>query len=413
MARQVTVLGAGMIGVSVAWYLVRRGFDVTLIDRQAPGQETSFGNAGLIQREAVRPYPFPRDLATLVRVLPNRQVDIRYRPGGVWRAALPLFQYWRNSGGSRYARLVPEYAALIQRCLDAHGEMIEAAGAESLIGRDGWLEVYRTNDKLAERLEGARQMGAEYGVHFRHLDAAELAELEPDLTDRCAGAIHWLDSWTVADPGALVQAYARAFEAEGGRLLLGEIQDVRQDADGWQVDVDAQIHHAEDLVLALGPWSRTWLEHLGLSAPMFVKRGYHMHYAGAEAATLRHWVMDAEVGYVMAPMKAGIRLTTGAELERLEAPPHHAQLAAAEGRAQELLPLGERLDATPWKGARPCMPDMKPVIGPAPGKRGLWCSFGHGHHGFTLGPATGQLLSQMIAGDTPDIEMAPYRLDRF
>ena len=102
-ARDILVLGAGMVGVCTAWHLLQRGHRVTLVDRNAPGRETSFGNAGIIQREAVRPYRFPRDLATLTRVLPNRQVDIRYQPYGMVRAALPLFQYWRNSAPQRYA----------------------------------------------------------------------------------------------------------------------------------------------------------------------------------------------------------------------------------------------------------------------------------------------------------------------
>ncbi|SHJ94834.1 NAD(P)/FAD-dependent oxidoreductase [Halomonas caseinilytica] len=413
MARDIIVLGAGMVGVSVAWHLARRGHGVTLVDRREPGRETSFGNAGLIQREAVRPYPFPRDLAILARVLPNREVDIRYRPGGMLRAAGPLLQYWRNSAPSRYRRLVPEYAALIRLCLDAHGPMIEAAGAESLVRRDGWLEVYRNAGKLAARLQDAEENDTRFGVRYRRLETDELAVMEPNLIGELAGAVHWQDSWSVSDPGGLVQAYARAFEAEGGRLLRGEVNDVTGNGEGWRVEVDGQARHAEDVVLAMGPWSRVWLERLGLSVPMFVKRGYHMHYASREGVSLNHWVMDAEVGYLLAPMRAGIRLTTGAELERLEAPPHHQQLAAAETRARELFPLGERLEAKPWKGARPCLPDMKPVIGPAPGRRGLWCAFGHGHQGFTLGPATGRLLSQMMDGEMTEIEMAPYRFDRF
>ncbi|MDR5865916.1 NAD(P)/FAD-dependent oxidoreductase [Halomonas koreensis] len=413
MARQIIVLGAGMVGVSVAWHLVRQGHSVTLVDRRAPGRETSFGNAGIIQREAVRPYAFPRDLSTLLRVLPNRQVDIRYRPGGMLRAAGPLWRYWRESAPGRYRDIVPEYASLIGLCLEAHAPMIEAAGAEHLVRRDGWLEVYRSEAAMSARLEEARENERRFGVRFAALDAEALAALEPDLSPGLAGAIHWLDPWTVADPGGLVEAYARAFEAEGGRLEQAEVRDAAPVEGGWRVVTEAGERRADDLVMALGPWSRDWLARLGLSVPLFVKRGYHMHYASAGQARLNHWVMDEEVGYLLAPMRAGIRLTTGAELERLEAPPHLAQLGAAEARARELYPLGERLDAEPWKGARPCTPDMKPVIGPVPGREGLWCAFGHGHQGFTLGPATGRLLAQIMAGETPEIDMRPFRVDRF
>ncbi|MGM0984178.1 MAG: NAD(P)/FAD-dependent oxidoreductase [Pseudomonadota bacterium] len=413
MAREIVVLGAGMVGVSVAWHLARRGHSVTLVDRREPGRETSFGNAGIIQREAVRPYPFPRDLATMLRVLPNRAVDIRYRLKGMLRASMPLLQYWRNSAPRRYAKIVPEYASLICLSLDAHAPMIEAAGADALVRRDGWLELYRTRDAMAERLKDAEDNAERFGVRYRSLDAQELAAMEPDLAGDLAGAIHWEQPWTVADPGALVQAYARHFEAEGGRVQRSEIKDVARHGSGWQVSTSEGVLEAEQVVMAMGPWSKDWLSSLGLELPLFVKRGYHMHYAASGSARLNHWVMDAEVGYLLAPMQAGIRLTTGAELERLEAPSHLEQLAAAERAAKKLFPLDKRLDAEPWKGARPCTPDMKPVIGPAPGQQGLWLALGHGHQGFTLGPATGLLLAQMMEGETPEIDMAPFRADRF
>ena len=413
MAREIAVVGAGMVGVSVAWHLARRGHSVTLVDRREPGRETSFGNAGIIQREAVRPYAFPRDIATLLRVLPNRQVDIRYRPGGMLQAAGPLLRYWHNSSKARYQQIVPEYASLIGLSLEAHAPMIEAADAERLVRREGWLEVYRTAAELDARAAAARDDQQRFGIRHRVLDAAALAAFEPCLAEGLAGAIHWQDPWTVADPGALVQAYARSFEAEGGRVQQAEVTGIERQGSGWRIATSEGALEAEQLVMAMGPWSRDWLRELGLEIPLFVKRGYHMHYATSGEATLRHWVMDAEVGYVLAPMQAGVRLTTGAELERLDAPPHLAQLEAAEQAARRLIPLGDRLEAEPWKGARPCTSDMKPVIGPAPGKPGLWLALGHGHQGFTLGPATGRLLGQMMDGETPDIDMAPFRVDRF
>ena len=138
-----------------------------------------------------------------------------------------------------------------------------------------------------------------------------------------------------------------------------------------------------------------------------------MHYAPQAPAKLNFWVMDAEVGYLLAPMNAGIRLTTGAELDRLDAPADVNQLGAAEKVARGVFPLGERREEAPWKGARPCLPDMKPVIGPAPRHPGLWLAFGHGHQGFTLGPATGHLVADMMEGQPTAIDMAPFRADRF
>ena len=413
MSRNIIVLGAGMVGVSVAWHLARRGHDVTLVDRRAPGLETSFGNAGIIQREAVRPYPFPRDLGTLLRVLPNREVDIRYRPTGMVGAAGPLLQYWINSGGARYARIVNEWASLIVRCQDAHAPMIAAAGAESLVRKGGWLELYRTRKALDERLQEASEDHERFGVEHEVLDAEALYAKEPHLAKGLIGAIHWTQPWMVADPGGLVQAYAANFEALGGHVMQASVEDVQQVGTGWRVTTSEGALEAQQVVVAMGPWSGELLARLGMNVPLFVKRGYHMHYSAEGEARLNHWVMDAERGFLLEPMRAGIRLTTGAELADLDAPPQYKQLAAAEKVARKLFPLGKRRDAQPWKGARPCMPDMKPVIGAAPGKEGLWLAFGHGHQGFTLGPATGELLAQMMDGETPAVDMTPFRLDRF
>ncbi|WP_133490410.1 FAD-binding oxidoreductase [Alcanivorax sp. 24] len=413
MSRDILVLGAGMVGVSVAWHLLERGHQVTLVDRNQPGRETSFGNAGIIQREAVRPYRFPRDLTTLIRVLPNRQIDIRYRPSGMVQAAGPLFQYWRNSEPERYARIVPEYAALIRHALEAHAPMIEAAGAEALIRRDGYLEVFRSTEALERECQQARSDAEHHGVTHRVLDGATLATLEPDLAPGLAGAIHWTQPWTVMDPGALVAAYAADFRQRGGHFVQAPLRALSRHRGGWQAIAGEETLTAEQVVLALGPWSSQWLSRQGLSVPLFVKRGYHMHYGAKEQTRLRHWIMDAEIGYLLAPMRAGIRLTTGAELARHDAGPRYQQLAAAEAVARQLFPLGERLDPRPWMGARPCTPDMKPVIGPAPDLPGLWLAFGHGHQGFTLGPITGKLIARMLDGETPDVDMTPYRADRF
>ncbi|MCA1773088.1 MAG: FAD-binding oxidoreductase [Halomonas sp.] len=413
MSRHAVVLGAGMVGVSIAWHLQQRGIQVTLMDRRQPGQETSFGNAGIIQREAVRPYPFPRDLKTILSVLPNRRVDIRYRTGGMLEAASPLLSYWHHSSPRRYRKIVPEYASLIQLCLKTHGPMIEAAGAEDLVRRQGWLEIYRTPGKLAKRAKEAEEARDLYDVQFQVLDREALLDKQPDLSDDIIGAIHWLDPWTVADPGALVAAYAASFVANGGRVVQSNIQSVTERDAQWRVTTSDEEVVADDVVMAMGPWSGEWLKGLGYRFPTFVKRGYHMHYATQAPARLQYWLMDAEVGYLLAPMNAGVRLTTGAELDRLESPADERQLSSAESAARGIFPLAERQDEAAWKGARPCLPDMKPVIGPAPRHKGLWLAFGHGHQGFTLGPATGYLLADMMEGKASAIDMTPFRAERF
>jgi D-amino-acid dehydrogenase len=413
MPRETIVLGAGMVGVSVAYHLAQRGRPVLLIDRRSPGQETSFGNAGIIQREAIYPYPFPHDLKTLLRVLPNRGIDIRYRLADMVAAAGPLLSYWWNSFPKRYEKIVPEYASLIALSTQEHAPMIAAAGAAHLVREEGWLELYRTAQALDGRAQKAWIAVKDYGVLAERLDRRQLDRMQPDLSPAVIGALHWQNSWTVASPGNLVLAYAKAFENQGGRWLRAELRSVAPAANGWRVTTAEGAHEAADVVIALGPWSAQFAKTLGYHLPLFVKRGYHMHYAQPETRGLRHWLMDAEQGYLLEPMNAGIRLTTGAELANLDAPPNYGQLDAAERVARELYPIGQRLEPLPWKGARPCTPDMKPIIGPAPKHPSLWFAFGHGHQGFTLGPATGRLLAEMMEGEPPAIDMTPFRVERF
>ena len=163
--------------------------------------------------------------------------------------------------------------------------------------------------------------------------------------------------------------------------------------------------------MTLGPWSPDLLHKFGYRIPLVRKRGYHMHYSGGASLDLP--LVDKGRGYAMGPMAKGIRITTGAELTGPDALATPVQLASAEASARELLDLGKRAEPEPWFGTRPCTPDMVPVLGPAPRHRGLWMNFGHGHQGFTLGPATGRLLAEMMSGETPSIDPTPYRPERF
>jgi D-amino-acid dehydrogenase len=166
-------------------------------------------------------------------------------------------------------------------------------------------------------------------------------------------------------------------------------------------------------VIALGPWTQDVLELLGVKLPLAVKRGYHRHYRAAGNAALSRPVLDAENGYVLAPMEQGIRVTTGVEFAARDATPTPVQFDRLLPAAHALFPLGEGVEAQPWLGARPCFPDSRPVISRAPRQRGLWLAIGHAHWGLTLGPATGRLIAEMMTGATPFCDPAPYGADRF
>ncbi|MDT8838533.1 NAD(P)/FAD-dependent oxidoreductase [Paraburkholderia fungorum] len=404
------VLGAGIVGVSVAVHLQKRGRQVALVDRKQPGNETSFGNAGLIQREGVYPYAFPRDLGTLLRYARNQSPDVRYHADAILKTAPFLWQYWRNSHPAKHAAIARSYATLIEHCVDEHRALAAEAGASALLRPTGWIKVFRTAAVWDEEIRHAEQWHREYGVEFEALDAGQLQQKEPDLNKTLLGGLRYTESESVSDPNALVTAYAKYFETLGGRFFIGNADSFRE---SWSVDTQDGAITASSAVVALGPWSDRVSARLGYRLPLAVKRGYHMHYAPQGAARLNHPVLDVEKGYVLAPMAKGIRLTTGAEIAHCDAPKTPTQLAAVEPVARTLFPLGERLDNEAWMGRRPCTPDMMPIIGPARNHKDLWFAFGHAHHGLTLGPVTGRLIAEMMTHEETLVDTRPFRVERF
>jgi D-amino-acid dehydrogenase len=409
----IVVLGAGMVGVAAALHLQKRGRDVILLDRHdRAGQETSHGNAGLIECASVFPYMFPRELAQIARSVFNRAPQVRYRVSDL-PAFLPwLSRYFHASSPERALRSAMAELPLIRRSLIEHEALIAEAGVPELLRRGGWIKLFRHEATLAAAVREMERARA-HGVEGEVLDAEAIARREPHLTGKFAGAVHLPTPGFVPDPGGLAKAYAALFQRRGGRFLKGDARTLEQGNGGWRVKVGNGSVRAREAVLALGPWSDLVFAPLGYAIPLAVKRGYHLHLAPRGNAMLNHPVLDSDLGYLLAPMHRGIRLTTGVEFARRDAPPTPVQLQRALPRARALFPLGDPVDAEPWMGARPCLPDMIPVIGRAPRHPGLWFDFGHQHHGLTLGPVTGRLLAEMMTGEVPFTDPAPYAVERF
>jgi D-amino-acid dehydrogenase len=409
----VIVLGAGIVGVSTALHLQERGRRVLLVDRDEPGSQTSHGNAGLIERSSVIPYAFPRSISALAALAANRTIAVRYRPLALLKMAPWLARYWWNSAPERLDRLGRSILPLIERSIAEHRHFTAAAGTEPLMRPGGWLELYRNQASFGEAKEAAAALQS-YGLTYDVLDEAALRERDPGvLPGAVAGAVHWRDPETVSDPGGVTRAYAALFVARGGVIQKGDAAGLRQDSTGWQLPCGTGSWRAPEVVAALGPWSNDFYEPLGYRFPLGVKRGYHMHYEPTDETSLPYPVCDVEAGFVLTRMRRGIRLTTGIELAGRDEPSSSWQLDHAEAVARRIMQLGRRLDAEPWRGARPCLPDMLPIIGPAPRHKGLWFAFGHAHHGFTLGPVTGRLLAEMMTGAQTFCDVRPFAAERF
>ena len=413
MRYEVIVIGAGMVGTSVAWHLQKNNAQVLLLDKKLPGSETSYGNAGLIQREAIHTHPFPRHLTEMIRVLPNQGTDIRYRIPAILRYHQALLQYWKYSTPASVKKIEAEWQTLIEHCTSEHQTMIEASGADELITRDGWLQLHRSEETFKEAIAAAidaRNQGVEHNV----LTVEALKAMEPSANfDAFVGAIHWLNSWQVSNPSSLVKTYAKNFQEMQGTIKESSVKEIVQEENGWKVVTDNDTYYSDKLVIAAGPWSNDLIKPLGYDLPLFPMRGYHQHFKVNEKNTIHHSMFDMDKGFVMGPMQQGIRITTGAEMTTMNAPKNFGQLNTVLKLARKILPLEDAVESEAWAGSRPCMPDMKPVIGPAPKHDKLWFAFGHSHQGFTLGPMTGRIVEEMIHEKPLLVDIKPFSADRF
>jgi D-amino-acid dehydrogenase len=406
------VLGAGIVGTSVALQLVRRGLSVALVDRRAPGEETSYGNAGVLEGQTLFPPAFPNRLGDLLRIAFKRSAQANYHLSFLPKVAPWLLAYRRNTSPAGSVEFAETMRPLFARAVAAHETLLQEAGATKYLRKDGWIKLYRSERAFADTAR-ERDYAAGLGIAFRTLDMAGALALEPSLAPVFSHAVHWPGAASLSNPLAVTRAYAALFSKLGGVILKGDADRLHRTASGWRIDTEEGALDTRNAVLALGPWSPELAARFGLSLPMKWKRGYHRHYRAQGNAALTRPIVDTAHGYCLVPMEQGIRITTGAEFAHRDAPKTPVQLDRLMPAAKALFPLGEGIEAEPWMGARPCFADSRPVIGPVPDRNGLWLAAGHAHWGLTLGPVTGLLLADLIAGETPFCDPAPYGAARF
>jgi len=399
--------------VCCALELQRRGMQVQLLDRKPPGQETSYGNAGVMARSSLIPFNNPGMWAGLPRFMSNRTAQFRYNPVYLLKEMKWGLGFLSRARTSTFDETTFALDALIRLSIPQHRHLLQAAGAAHRMRDDGWIFLYRSAQAFAASRFG-RDVFDRFAVTTQELDRSGLHDLEPHLKPIFERALWIKDASSVDDPGQVVEDYARLFEARGGVLLQREVAALQRDVQGhWQVrGADGSVTTARQVVIALGPWANDLLSPLGLAAPLAFERGYHQNFVASPGARLGRPVYDTGGGYVLAPMQAGLRLTTGVELTARDAPINPAQLELTEAAARQAFPLGARSGAQ-WLGRRPTLPDSRPLIGAAPRHPGLWLAIGHQHIGLSTGPGTAQLLGSLMAGEDCPIDARPFRPERF
>ena len=410
--KQVVVIGAGIIGVCTALYLLRDGHKVTLIDGQAPGEGASFGNGSVISTESVIPVQTPGILWKVPGMLADPLGPLAIRWSYLPRLAPWLLRFVAASTVPRVEEISRALAALVDGVVEAYGPLTEMAGVSDMIRRSGWICVYESEAEY-QAAQPMLDLQRRRGTRLQVLEAEELKQLEPALAPIFPRAVFYPDVAYTVNNLRFVQALAEAFQGHGGRLLRETVRGFEFGETGPRaVLTDASRHEADTVVVAAGAWSKPLAEQLGSRPLLDTERGYHLQLP-RPGILPRLPVYSTGRGIVCTPLEHGLRVAGTVELGGLDAPPNWRRAEVLLTHAKRWLPGLEAEEATRWMGFRPSMPDSLPVISGSPRHANVFFAFGHGHSGLGMGAKTGRLVADLVAGRDPGIDMTPYRIDRF
>jgi len=408
------VIGGGIVGITSALELQRRGHRVMLLDRGQPGRETSYGNTGVLSDASIVIVNNPGLLKQLPRLMRNRGLKLRYSPGFVAKRLFWVLRFLGHCTRRHFEHAATALRAIQVLSLDIHKALIAEAGADHLLRHTGWLKVFRGHDSfLAYDLErGALE---KTGVRHTIFSADQLARIEPGLAPVFVAGVLMEDTCSVSSPAALCNAYTALFAAAGGVVRQAAVTGLERVSDNkWRVILDQALAiEATAVMVAAGPWSAEIAAWLGYKIPMAWERGYHLHLRPGEGAPLTRAVHDMDRGYVMSPQLQGVRVTSGSELTDRDAPPNYAQINEVASIAREVAGLGETIEDTPWMGRRPTLVDSLPMIGKAPRHDNLWFNLGHHHTGLSMSTGSARIIADLIERYTPPIDATPFRPERF
>lgn len=410
--QRIAVIGGGIVGCSCALFLQDDGHAVTLIDPRRPGMGTSFGNAGVISLGSVNPVATADVLRRVPRMLADPMSPLSLRWPYLPRLLPWLVRFALNGRPGRTAELAGHIVALLAHADRAHDLVIQRCGLADLVRPGGWLKVAYDKARLDAAFARDRAVYERIGRDHRMLDRDGVLELEPGLSPQLQAGMWMPENRCVCDPAAYVQGIWRTAQQRGGRHVQAAARGFEHDGDRiTAVVTDAGPIAIDAVVLAAGAFSRSLARAGGTGVPLEAERGYHLMLAHP-ARTLGRAVYTVEGGFVLAPMAAGLRLTGGVELASNDAAPDYRRVRRLLPQAARLVPGLDTTVTSQWQGHRPSLPDSLPVLGRAPARRNLWLAFGHQHIGLTLGPMTGRLIADLVAGRDPGLDLAPYRADR-
>ena len=414
----VIVIGAGIIGISIALKLQAQGRQVLVLDRKGVAAETSAGNAGAFAFADVIPLATPGIMRKAPKWLIDPLGPLSLRPAYALKILPWMLRFWRASWQDKYHAALAAQASLMNFSKIALERQIQAVNGESFIRREGQLQLYEGQDEFNASLADW-QTRQQHGVVYEFLlTPTAIAKVQPGIHPRFTHAAFTPEWKNVCDPAEWTQHLANEFERLGGKIAIATIHSMvlHDDLDSQDRTVtlksDAADYEARQVVIAAGAWSKKLALSIGDNVPLDTERGYNTTLSNAEFDLKTH-ITFSNHGFVVTKIGNGVRVGGAVELGGLALKPNYKRADALLNKAAEFLPGLNIEGGKQWMGFRPSMPDSLPVIGYSSRSKQILYAFGHGHLGLTQSAGTAELVAALANNETPDIDLTPFSAKRF
>ncbi len=411
-SKEITVLGAGIVGVCCALSLIEADYKVTLIDKAGPGEATSFGNAGVISPWSCVPQCLPGVWKNVPKWLLDKNgpvtFDYRYMP-----KLLPwALQFFKNGTIEKVNQIADTMDMLMCDNITIYRRHLAGTGCEDLLVDSLYVNVFR-GDTTPDLNDLPWKLRIDRGAPIEIIGRSELIALEPALSKDCQSAVIIYDQTRAASPGKLSKALAVKAMKLGAKFLRMQVASLTGNEDGTYVlQGQGIIHHCKHLVLAGGFGSVDLLKPLGIRLPLISERGYHAEFSQA-GIELNHSIMDVAGKFVVSSMVDGVRAAGTTEFAHPDTPANYARSKSLQHLAKQLLPDLSIDFPKYWMGVRPSFPDNLPAIGELENYPNIFTAFGHSHYGMGMAPVTGRIIAGMISGRVANANIAAVNPQRF
>ena len=408
---KVGIIGAGIQGVCNALFLQKKGFQVTLFDREEPGsQAASYGNAGHFSPYASVPVNRPDILADVPSMLLSSTGPLALKWNYVPKMIPWFLKFLKNCNKKNMMHTAKYMHQILDLALPAYDELFEEIDLSGLVENKGIMYIW--NDQNLKSRELEINIRNEIGAEQQLLSKSEIHDLEPNIKNIYHAGVFYKKARHARNPGKIWLKLFENFVKKEGKFIKLNIQDLDFDENKPVLRSETQRFIFDKLVISCGAFSKKLTDKLHENIPLDTERGYHIHFKGCDHLISRPVVFQNR-GFGMTPMEQGLRVVGTVEFGGLDNPISKSRIKNLIDNAKYLLDGLPDHHEDEWLGFRPTLPDYLPVIGPSKNYKNVFYSFGHHHLGWTLGAISGKIISKMISDENTNLDLKPYSSLRF